>query len=235
MRYRIAALIGCLSIALFTGGPVRTLDLKSHNLVLVIDSSNAMNKHWNNKKKIDILRDSLKKAFEELNESSGWGLNMGIRAFGTRIGRQSDTSDTWAVTKVEWFDPLTLSNALDGLKPSGKAPVAVAIREAEHDIPPVTKPPWPWNAIILLTASGDDLDQDVLAAAKEVRTRPVIDGIYILGLNLNPRNQKIYEAVASETKGYFENLTSPDNLTETLVKLINERARPASVDMKTHQ
>jgi hypothetical protein len=232
MRKIIAAMIILTAAFTITRKPVKSLELKTHNLILVVDSSKRMNTYWGKKRKIDVMRDSLKASFEDIHKISGWGLNMGIRAFGNRGSRNKmGSSDTWKVTAVEWFDPITLSNALDGLKPNGKAPVSIAIREAEHDIPPVKNPPLPWNAMILITAGGNDYNQDMTIIAKQVKAGPTIDGIYIIGLNLNSKDSKAYQKVATETNGYFVNVTSAKNLTSTIVDVVTKHATPASVDL----
>ncbi len=215
----LTIIIGLSTVVCHAGPVLET------NILFLIDGSHNMLGTWGNTSYIKNLRREMRKTFKEISTSQDWGLNAGIRVFGDKSPLvKKDCVDTRLATKVEWFDPITLSGVLDGIKPKGKADIDNAIKSTVSDYPGRTNQ---YNFLILITCSKDECGANPLTSARYIAKEFVtVDAIHVVGLNLSKSEVAELKPVAEVSKGQFVNVKSPAKLSVALTEIINKYSRP---------
>ncbi len=220
---QISAKFGLLITMLFFIFPLHAQEITENNVLLIVDCSHHMLKHWGGKKKIDHLKSSLDSALKNTAEKPAWGFNMGLAVYGDKSDPKiNDCHDARVVIGMEWFDAITLTSAVEGLKPKGMPAVSYAI---ENTIEVFNQTRNNSHKYIIVIAANEDECREVglSTVVKDVVGR--VNAVHFIGLNLSPSESDEFEKAAVTGKGVFINVTNPSNLTDELLKVINEHSR----------
>ncbi|MBN1551591.1 VWA domain-containing protein [bacterium] len=199
--------------------------IEVNNILVVIDCSNNMNKYWDKVQRIDVVRKSFKQVLKKVSEKPEWGLHFGIRVFGDKsLLKLKDCLDTRLATPVEWFDPITLSGVIDGLRPKGKATLSQAIQNAVNDYPRTYKAPY--NFLVVITSTDDECGEDVVQAVNFIKNeRTAVDAVHFVGIQLSQATEEKLKKAAEVGGGTFANAKTHDDLTNALLNAINIQSR----------
>lgn len=114
------------------------------SLEIVLDSSRAMGHE-----RLALAKRAIARAVRALPE----GTPVGLRVYGNRISareRSSSCSDSTSAVPVAPADPAAMRSALADLKPTGLAPVSLALARAAKDLPSTGE------RTVVLVAGGAD-------------------------------------------------------------------------------
>jgi len=153
----------------------------SHRVYLILDSSGSMRPEIGGKPKLDIARGAVGDLLRALPE----GTRVAVRAYGhrKRAVEPGAREDTELVVPWSDLEPEKIGAELERLRPRGKTPLALSLKEAAGDISG-------GNAggrtlLVLLTDGGeDDRNTDPVASAAAFAEREDVD-FFILGFDIN--------------------------------------------------
>jgi Ca-activated chloride channel family protein len=104
--------------------PLHAFAHGNDSLIFILDSSAKMLKKLDGKAKIDILKEVMTNLVKELPDS----LNVGLVACGHR--KKSSCKDVELIIPIGPLDKDRMTARIKGLKPKGKAPIALSILRA---------------------------------------------------------------------------------------------------------
>lgn len=172
------------------------------NAVLVLDHSSSMWTQINGTPKITAARDMLKTLIEE-NEGK---LNLGMMLFGAR--KSSGCDDIEPLKPVGAIDTKAYSQALDGAKPKGTAPIAATLAAAAG----MFKSGGP-RSIILVVDGPDNCKADPCAAARALKQKTPEAIIHVVAFDAQARERSAeLSCIAEATGGMFAPAASEDEL-----------------------
>ncbi len=151
----------------------------SNRLYLILDASGSMRAEINGKRKLDIARDAVMEMVNVLPENT----RIAIRAYGhrRRAIEPDARTDTELILPWEPLNPATVRERLDRLRPLGKTPMALSLREAVSEIPGGEGK----NLLVLLTDGGEnERDTDPVEAASLFAEREDVE-VFIVGFDIN--------------------------------------------------
>jgi Ca-activated chloride channel family protein len=142
-------------------------------LMIVVDGSGSMAgllEPKGRQAKINLVRDSVRAALAAADAQS----RIGLAAFGHRHGGCNDLEILRAPAPSEGERTAAL---LARIKPRGRGPLAFAVREAAKQLPEDATP----RSVLLIHDSADNCQQDLCAAAAELRSAGITAHVVSLG------------------------------------------------------
>jgi hypothetical protein len=191
------ALASMLNVGLLAGSA-----LAESNAVLIFDHSSSMWTQIGGTPKVVAARDLLKTLIEE-NEGK---LNLGILLFGSKKANACEDIDT--LKPIGAIDTKAYSQALDGAKPKGTAPVAASLAAANA----MFKGSGP-RSIIMIVDGPDNCKGDPCAAARALKQKSPDAIVHLIAFDAQAEERmKDLSCVAEATGGMFATAVSEDEL-----------------------
>src|SRR5262249_6189741 len=184
-------------------GPARAQEPAS--LIVVFDGSGSMaaNIEGGRASKIVLAREALRRALGKVAPQT----RVGLAVFGHRRG---DCGDVELLRPLEPLDVARFADALDEVHPRGRGPLATALREAAKSLPPGPGK----RSLLLIHDDADNCQQNVCAAAEELRRAAIV--VHVVGLGLRPADAAAMACLPQTTGGRFFNARTAEQIAANL-------------------
>lgn len=170
-----------------------------HQVYLILDASGSMRSEIGGKRKLDIAREAVGGLLHVLPKET----RVAVRAYGHRKRAIEPGAEEDTELVVSWtdLDPAAIRRSLDTLRPMGKTPMALSLKQAAGDIRGGGEGR---TLLVLLTDGGEDSrDSDPVAAASAFAGREDVE-FFILGFDINrPDWTRQLKAMAAAGEGVY--------------------------------
>ena len=185
------------------------------SVIIVFDGSGSMAGNIEGVKdsKVVLARAAVRRALAKVGPQT----RVGLVAFGHRRG---DCGDVELLRPLEPLDVQRVGDTLERMNPRGRGPLVTALREAAKSLPPAPGK----RSLILIHDDADNCQQNVCAAAEELRRAGLV--AHVVGLGLKPNDATTMACLPQITGGRFFNARTA----EQIVATVEEALRLASGD-----
>lgn len=178
----------------------------------IVDFSESMNEMIGDKSKIEIAREVVIKILDEISES----INTGLTFYGHRDEDKCDN-----IELLKGLNHQQIKEKLMDTKPSGKAPIAPALRKAVERLEGNNH----LLSIILVTDGKGTCEEDILKTAREVKERyDYRVTFHVISLNSKKKERPQLIRIAKAGYGAFANIKNKKN-TGRVIKLISDKVK----------
>ena len=146
-----------------------------------------------------LARDAVRRALARIGPQT----RVGLVAFGHRRG---DCGDVELLRPLEPLDVQRFTDTLERMNPRGRGPLTTALREAAKSLPPGPGK----RSLILIHDDADNCQQNVCAAAEELRRAGIVT--HVVGLGLKPNDATIMACLPQITGGRLFNARTPEQI-----------------------
>jgi len=213
-HWLVSSLLLCASAALAAEpGSTSAGAEPSASVVLVLDASSSMLGKIGKATKMNVARD----VTHELIGSWDTHLNVGLTAYGHR--RSKDCGDIEAVVPLGPLNPGSFNAAVDGLKPTGKTPLAAAIKNAADQLGYTER-----KATIIVISDGvENCGGDPCAVAAELEKKGIEFTAHVVGLgSISAAESKQLACIAEKSGGEYRGAKDAAALKEALGGLVQQ-------------
>jgi hypothetical protein len=201
--------------------------LEQINIMLIVDASSYSAEEWHTQTKFYHIRTGVLSGLQELSGSPSWGLNMGLRLFGDTSQRErQNCTDFRLAAKLDWFEPVLISQLLENTRPKGKNCLATVIASSVNDFPRAGSKSR--NFLVCITSSRDECTKDELETVQYLLTRIDLDAIHVIGVDLPEDDRSYLHSVFQMIPGEFINVSSPAALTRTISDVLNKKTHSSA-------
>ncbi len=196
----------------------------SQNLVLILDASNSMNKAFGPETRIAAARTALDSLLDRMPEQG----NLGLIAFGSRVNYQNETESCQDIQNLFPLAPYTAAvgesivNAVAGLTPQGKTPLADALSLAANDITALGG-----GGVIVLISDGEGNcggQEAVVAQTLAMMSPPIV--LHVVGLDMELDASQALRAMAEATGGSYWGVADSAALADALFAAVVAEPTP---------
>jgi Ca-activated chloride channel family protein len=208
--WRTRAWLIAASLAhLWFGGVEPARAQEPASVIVVFDGSGSMagNIEGVRGSKVVLAREALRRALGKIAPQT----RMGLAVFGHRRG---DCGDVELLRPLEPLDVARFGDALDKVNPRGRGPLTTALREAAKSLPAGPGK----RSLVLVHDDADNCQQNVCAAAEELRRATIV--VHVVGLGLRPADAAAMACVPQATGGRFFNARTAEQLTANLEEVL---------------
>jgi len=215
-------------LALLWLGGAAALAQEPASLIVVFDGSGSMagNIEGVRGSKVVLAREAVRRALAKIAPQT----RVGLIAFGHRRG---DCGDVELLRPLEPLDVARLADTLDKISPRGRGPLTAALREAAKSLPPGPGK----RSLLLIHDDADNCQQNVCAAAEELRRAGIV--AHAVGLGLRPNDSAAMACLAQVTGGHIFNARTAGeiaaNVEEALRLAGSESVDPPSAEIAAPQ
>ena len=187
-----------------------------HRVYIILDCSGSMLPEIDGKPKFEIAREAVASLVESLPDNA----EVALRVYGhRRHARMEDADqDTELIVQMNKLDRRAFGSKLAALRPRGKTPLALSLREAAKDLSGFARDEKKPVTVVLLTDGGEDTRprQDPLAAADEIAKLPGIN-LQVVGFDINREDwTEQLQGIARRGKGQYLTAAKADALLREL-------------------
>ena len=187
----------------------------SNRLEVILDVSNSMWGQIAGRTKIELARNALSGALEDLPST----VNVGFRAYGHRVSvddKEAGCMDTERLLVPAPGNGPTVSRLANRLTPRGQTPIARALRETAQDVGAEGG-----AAIILLISDGvESCGGDPVAVAAELRASGLQVILHTVGLGVTGQEAAALAELAEAGGGNYFNAPSGIKLFEGVSSVV---------------
>ncbi len=197
------------------------------NMEIILDASGSMAQPTpDGPSRMQAAREALARFIRQLPRE----VNIALRVYG-HVGsnREQDKPRSCAATELVYpFQPLdhdAFLAAVQRFQPTGWTPLALALDAARQDFRQLRAArgdALATDVLILVTDGEETCDGDPMAVARRLRDDGV--QVYIIGLGLQTEAMAALQQVAASAEGAFYNVSTTDELAQTLTGLVNQTA-----------
>jgi Ca-activated chloride channel homolog len=208
--WRTRAWLIAASLAhLWLGGVELARAQEPASVIVVFDGSGSMagNIEGVRGSKVVLAREALRRALGKIAPQT----RMGLAVFGHRRG---DCGDVELLRPLEPLDVARFGDALDKVNPRGRGPLTTALREAAKSLPAGPGK----RSLVLVHDDADNCQQNVCAAAEELRRAAIV--VHVVGLGLRPADAAAMACVPQATGGRFFNARTAEQITANLEEVL---------------
>jgi Ca-activated chloride channel homolog len=200
-----AWLIAAGMVSLWLGGAAAARAQDPASVIVVFDGSGSMagNIEGVRGSKVVLAREALRRALGKVAPQT----RVGLTVFGHRRG---DCGDVELLRPLEPLDVARLTDALDKVNPRGRGPLTTALREAAKSLPAGPGK----RSLVLIHDDADNCQQNVCAAAEELRRAAIV--VHVVGLGLRPADATAMACLPQTTGGRFFNARTAEQITSDL-------------------
>ena len=181
----------------------------SNRLEVILDVSNSMWGQISGRTKIELARNALSGALEDLPLT----VNVGFRAYGHRVSvddKEAGCMDTERLLVPAPGNGPTVARLANRLTPRGQTPIARALRETAQDVRAERG-----AAVILLISDGvESCGGDPVAVAADLRASGLQVVLHTVGLGVTGQEAAALAALAEAGGGNYFNAPSGTQLLE---------------------
>jgi len=192
------------------------------NLVLILDASNSMNKSFGSETRIAAARSALDSLLTRMPEQG----NVGLVAFGYRVSYQNEAESCQDIAFLFPLAPYTkaigqqMIDAVAGVKPQGKTPLADALTTAANAIAAQKT-----GGVIVLLSDGEGNcsgGEDVVAKSIAAMQPPIT--LHVIGLDMDPQASQTLRSMAQVTGGSYWGVSDSAALADALFAAVTTPA-----------
>jgi Ca-activated chloride channel homolog len=208
--WRTRAWLIAASLAhLWLGGVELARAQEPASVIVVFDGSGSMagNIEGVRGSKVVLAREALRRALGKIAPQT----RMGLAVFGHRRG---DCGDVELLRPLEPLDVARFGDALDKVNPRGRGPLTTALREAAKSLPAGPGK----RSLVLVHDDADNCQQNVCAAAEELRRAAIV--VHVVGLGLRPADAAAMACVPQATGGRLFNARTAEQITANLEEVL---------------
>ncbi|MBO0740510.1 MAG: VWA domain-containing protein [Hyphomicrobiaceae bacterium] len=171
------------------------------SVIVVFDGSGSMagNIEGVRGSKVMLAREALRRALGKVAPQT----RMGLAVFGHRRG---DCGDVELLRPLEPLDVARFADALDKVTPRGRGPLTTALREAAKSLPAGPGK----RSLVLIHDDADNCQQNVCAAAEELRRAAIV--VHVVGLGLRPADAAAMACLPQATGGRLFNARTAEQI-----------------------
>jgi Ca-activated chloride channel homolog len=208
-------ILGCGALLATLTGPAPAQAQEPASVIIILDGSGSMAGNIEGVKdsKIVLARGAVRRALAKVGPQT----RVGLVAFGHRRG---DCGDVELLRPLEPVDMQRFADSLEKMNPRGRGPLTTALREAAKSLPPAPGK----RSVILIHDDADNCQQNVCAAAEELRRSGMV--AHVVGLGLKPEDATKMACLTQTTGGRFFNARSAEEIGTS----VEEAVRLASGD-----
>jgi Ca-activated chloride channel homolog len=228
-QIRHIALLGvCIVIYIGSSSPVMGQEVtryqpKVNRILFLLDGSGSMNEKWGSRTRFEAAKDILFHLVDSI-EHKNKHVEFAIRIFGFQQPRERhDCKDSRLVVAFAKNNAPNFRKSLLAIKPQGMTPIAYSIEEGAKDFPIDSHA---LNAIILISDGEENCSGDPCRLAKEFVKRRVSLKPFIIGLNVDVRNQQKFECI-----GTFMNADKEMALQQAVGVVVKQTLNPTTVQI----
>jgi Ca-activated chloride channel family protein len=220
----------------FLGAPLLSQAQELTRILFIFDASNSMNGKWEGATKIELAREILGDAVEDLRGTPN--LEIALRVY----GHQSPVTPTFQDcndTKLEVeFGPDNYSRIksfINRVEPKGTTPIARSLEAAADDFPDKNSR----NIIILVTDGLEACDQFPCEIAKKLKAKDIGVTPFVVGLGIDLKYLNAFDCIGrfyeASTKSSFKKvmksvITDALNNTTAQINLNDISAKPSETN-----
>lgn len=217
-RYRIAVLSGIAFIFLcLTVRPAFAEGVTTDSLVFILDASGSMETHFENRMKMEILKDTMIREIEKLPET----VKIGLVVYGSE--KKSDCEDVQVVVSIDNLGKQKIQalQRIRRLEPVGMTPIANAIEKTMDLIARRNMKP-----TVILIADGQDscLGDPCAIVRKRTRTNGFV--FNVIGFDVTRGAERQLECIAEAGGGAYYAADSVYALRTALDNAVHNIASP---------
>ncbi len=178
-------------------------------MIVVFDGSGSMAGTIEGLKasKVVLARDAVRRGLGRVGPQT----RVGLVAFGHRRG---DCGDVELLRPLEPLDAQRLGDTLDKMNPRGRGPLTTALREAAKSLPPAPGK----RSLILIHDDADNCQQNVCAAAEELRRAGIV--AHVVGLGLKPGDATAMACLPQVTGGQLFNARTAEQIAANIEEVL---------------
>jgi Mg-chelatase subunit ChlD len=187
-----------------------------HRVYIILDCSGSMLPEMGGTQKFKAARDAVSALIDELPDNA----EVALRAYGHRKNARQEGADqdTELVLPMQKLNRQAFMAKLNTLRPRGKTPLALSLREAARDVTSAARDKDKPVTLVLLTDGGEDTRprQDPVAAAKELSK---LEGLnfQIVGFDISRADwDEQLQAMAESGNGVYIPASEADTLLRDL-------------------
>ncbi|SET33832.1 Ca-activated chloride channel family protein [Oceanobacillus limi] len=182
------------------------------NVLILLDVSGSMSNEINNRKMIDIAKDSILEFTADLPSSA----NVGLRVYGHKGSskekdKEISCSSSELVYDIQPFEKDEFKDALDPYEPSGWTPKARSLQRASEDFKNF---PAENNANIIYVVSDgiETCDGDPVSVTKSLMNTEIQPLINVIGFNVDDDAQQKLLEIAEMGQGEYTSAVNEEDL-----------------------
>ena len=205
---RPAVLAGCLLVSVSM--PVAPAAAQG-DAILILDASGSMWGQVDGQSKISAAR----RAVDSILAKWRPGDRLGLMTYGHRT--KGDCKDIELLVPVSKFDPARIRDAVNGLNPKGKTPMADALRAAAQALRATEN-----KATVVLVSDGiETCHPDPCAVAAELKKAGVGFTAHVIGFDVaDPAAKTQLQCIARATGGVYLDAGNADGLEKALGRAV---------------
>jgi Ca-activated chloride channel family protein len=193
--------LACATLLVTVAAPAAVRAQEPTSAIVVIDGSGSMGAILEGTRtgKVVLARDAVRRGLAKLGPQT----RVGLVAFGHRRG---DCGDVELMRPLETLDVQRFADTLERMNPRGRGPLTAALREAAKSLPPGPGK----RSLILIHDDADNCQQNVCAAAEELRRAGIV--AHVVGLGLKPPDAGAMVCLPQVTGGRMFNARTPEQV-----------------------
>lgn len=193
----------------------------STGLEVVFDASGSMAGQVDGRAKIDIAREALATALQELDPN----VAVAFRAYGHRVP-QSDQANSCQDTELilpfseETADDdsaTAVQQAASGLTATGWTPIDLSLRQAAADLKEFDR-----KVVLLLSDGEETCNGDPVAALQELATQDVVVTVHTVGFDVDAATAEQLRRISESTGGSYVDAQNEEQLQQGLTYVVAE-------------
>ena len=182
----------------------------SHQAMLVLDSSQVMKGLFDEKTKIESVKDSLNSAL------TNWkgDVHLGLTVYGHQ---QTDScSDFDVVRPVGSMGLNEITGSISKVEPKGKSLIGLALKEAAATLNHTKEK----STVVLISGGPDTCGSDICLIADDLEKKGADFKAYVVGVNVIEKTQKELECVANLSGGKYYSVNNNASLNLALTNIV---------------
>ncbi|GAA6157570.1 hypothetical protein NBRC116588_30430 [Pyruvatibacter sp. HU-CL02332] len=200
------------AIVLSVGAVVTTLPAAAAtNVVYILDASNSMWGQIDGTPKIETAREVMTDLLGNVSD----GTTIGLLAYGHRSEGACD--DIEVLAGLGAATPADLIAKLNGLKPTGKTPIAGALQAAGETFATNDAN----NNVILISDGIETCNGDPCAVAAELAGAGVDTKVHAVGFDVDSAAREQLECIADKGNGSYYNASNASELKVALAEVVD--------------
>ncbi|WP_350334920.1 vWA domain-containing protein [Coralliovum pocilloporae] len=189
----------------------------NENIILVLDASGSMWGQIDGKAKIEIARETISDVLGNIPQDRA----VGLMAYGHRHKNQCD--DIELVMPPQKNIGAAIRNEVNAIKPKGKTPLTLAVREAANHLGYEDKA----ATVVLVTDGLETCNQDPCALGHELEKSGTNFTTHVIGFGLSEEEGKQVSCLADNTGGQYLAAADASTLSDALNATVVAAAEPA--------
>lgn len=205
-------------------GDPKLVDQRFHfkeqfNVEILLDASGSMAESINGTTKMELAKKSIQQFVKQLPKEAKVGLRVyGHKGSGSDVDKQLSCTKSELVYGLKSYEEASFQKALNQFQPAGWTSIALAMKEAQKDLAKYDSSK-NTNVIYLVSDGIETCDGDPVTAAKQLYESNISPIINVIGFDVNSEGQTQLRSIAKETKGFYSDVRSQDQLVQELNKV----------------